>query len=166
MPQTLHEIVRNDSWCRATWRSRPGSFVSLMTLYESNYIRLAQLLGSLRDIPDVQTSAPNGDCPLHLHVDERSRYTTTFTLTYRFIEGGAEVADPDLQIRVYHDARLGEALKCARWHRHPLFSALQSDFHRNDFHRNMDERWQRNIMLNKWLEYCTDRGHCFAASFA
>jgi hypothetical protein len=136
-----------------------------MTLYESNYIRLAQLLGSLRDIPDAQVSSPPDDCPLHLQVDERSRYTTTFTLTYRFIESegdiAREVADPDLQIRVYHDARLGEALKCARWHRHPLLNSLQSDFH-----RHMDERWQRNVMLNKWLEYCADRGHCFATSFA
>jgi uncharacterized protein YqiB (DUF1249 family) len=25
----------------------------------------------------------------------------------------------------------------------------------------LDDRWRRNTMLNKWLEYCVDRGHQF-----
>ena len=29
--------------------------------------------------------------------------------------------------------------------------------------RELDQRWARNTMLNKWLEYCTDRGHGFRA---
>ena len=32
-----------DQWCRTSWRARPGSFVSLMTLYESNFVRLGWL---------------------------------------------------------------------------------------------------------------------------
>jgi uncharacterized protein YqiB (DUF1249 family) len=23
----------------------------------------------------------------------------------------------------------------------------------------LDQRWARNVMLNKWLEYCLERGH-------
>jgi uncharacterized protein len=151
----------NDSYCRVTYRSRPGSFVSLMTLYESNYIRLAYLLGDLAQLPDRQVSPLEGDCPLHACVDERSRYTTTFTLTYQFIDVDVVVSDPDLQVRVYHDARLGEALRCTRWHRHPVFTAL--DAARGESARELDDRWQRNIMLNKWLDYCVERGHSFGA---
>jgi uncharacterized protein len=151
----------NDSYCRVTYRSSPGSFVSLMTLYESNYIRLAHLLGDLAQLPDQQVSHAEGDCPLYAQVDERSRYTTTFTLTYQFIDAGIVVSDPDLQVRVYHDARLGEALHCARWHRHPVFTSL--DAPTGESMRKLDERWQRNIMLNKWLDYCAERGHSFAA---
>jgi uncharacterized protein YqiB (DUF1249 family) len=132
-----------------------------MTLYESNYIRLAHLFGDLQQMPDSQVSSLESDCPLHAQVAERSRYTTTFTLTYRFIESGAVVSDPDLQVRVYHDARLGEALLCTRWHRHPVFSALQ--IARDEATRQLDDRWQRNIMLNKWLDYCVERGHTFGA---
>jgi len=29
--------------------------------------------------------------------------------------------------------------------------------------RELDQRWARNTMLNKWLEYCIDRGHGFRA---
>jgi uncharacterized protein len=101
------------------------------------------------------------DCPLHARVDGRSRYTTTFTLTYRFVEADVVVSDPDLQVRVYHDARLGEALRCARWRRHPVFTALQAAGIEPT--RELDDRWQRNIMLNKWLDYCVERGHSFRA---
>jgi uncharacterized protein YqiB (DUF1249 family) len=132
-----------------------------MTLYESNYIRLRHLLGSLDSLPDTDVSSAPDDSPLYLVVDERSRYTTTFTLTYRFPEGDTVISDPDLQVRVYHDACLGETLRCARWHRHPIFNALHAGL-RLPAVRDMDDRWQRNIMLNKWLEYCVDRGHTFA----
>jgi uncharacterized protein YqiB (DUF1249 family) len=116
-----------------------------MTLYESNYIRLAQLFGDLRLLPDEQASLQTSDCPLHAQVIERSRYTTTFTLTYRFTEADQVVSDPDLQVRVYHDARLGEALQCTRWHQHPVFAALKMS--RDKSLRQLDVRWQRNIML-------------------
>ena len=28
--------------------------------------------------------------------------------------------------------------------------------------RELHQRWTRNMMLNKWLEYCAERGHRFA----
>lgn len=162
----MTDTVLNDSLCRVSWRSRPGGFVDLMTLYESNYIRLRQLLGEPRDLPDEAVSSPAGDCPLYLRVDERSRYTTTFTLTYRFDEPGGVVFDPDLQVRVYHDARLGESLQCSRWHRHPVLGRLHVTLRDNAAARAMDERWSRNMMLNKWLDYCTERGHRFGQAVA
>lgn len=162
----MTDSVLNDSLCRVSWRSRPGGFVGLMTLYESNYIRLRQLLGEPRDLPDKAVSSPKDDCPLYLRVDERSRYTTTFTLTYRFDEPGGAVFDPDLQVRVYHDARLGESLQCARWHRHPVLGRLHVALRDNEAARAMDERWSRNMMLNKWLDYCAERGHLFGQAVA
>ena len=67
---------------------------------------------------------------MHLRLHERSRYTTTLTLTYLFDEGGMAVSDPDLQIRIYHDARLAEVQACARWHRHTLLESLRSELAR------------------------------------
>ena len=37
----------NDTLTPVTWRARPRSFVALMGLYESNYIRLGWLAGDL-----------------------------------------------------------------------------------------------------------------------
>ena len=60
---------------------------------------------------------------------------------------------------MYHDARLAEASRCARWVRHPGLSDL-----RNGVPSQLGERWLRNMLLNKWLDYCAERGHRFAAT--
>ncbi|HEU4603860.1 MAG TPA: DUF1249 domain-containing protein [Steroidobacteraceae bacterium] len=154
--------LQTDTNCVVSWRSRPASFVSLMSLYESNYIRLGWLIEDLHTIPEQTISEVSGDLPLHLRIEERSRYTTTLTLTYLFeLPDGNSLADPDLQIRIYHDARLAEAQACARWHRHELLASLRSELA-----LALGDRWLRNVMLNKWLDYCVERGHRFAASVA
>ena len=128
-----------DSQCVTSWHARPVSFVSLMTLYESNYIRLRRLAGDVRMLSGRLLSSAPRECDLHLTVVEHSRYTSILRLTYLFQDASGPVADPDLELRVYHDARLAEASGCGR-----------------------GERWLRNMMLNKWLDYCTDCGHDFA----
>ncbi len=65
-----------------SWRARPRGFVALMGLYESNYLRLAQLVGDLRALPACSVSRVEGDCTLVLNVCERARYTTELLLTY------------------------------------------------------------------------------------
>lgn len=154
-----------DTHCAVSWRARPASFVSLMSLYESNYIRLGWLIHDLAALRGTAVSTVDGDCPLHLIIDERSRYTTTLTLTYVFdgaVDGkSAPVSDPDLQIRVYHDARLAEVQSCARWHRHAMLESIRSELA-----RDLGDRWLRNVMLNKWLDYCVERGHRFSPQAA
>lgn len=145
-----------DSNCPVSWRAKPASFVSLMSLYESNYIRLGWLVPDLAGMPRAAVSCVPGDVPLHLTVAERSRYTTTLNLTYRFEDEGGLLSDPDLQIRIYHDARLAEVQSCARWHRHTLLESIRSQLA-----RALGDRWLRNVMLNKWLDYCVERGHRF-----
>lgn len=155
----LAEALASDTNCAVSWRARPGSFVSLMSLYESNYIRLAWLVPDLRGASGTHVSTIEGDCALHLSVDERSRYTTTLRLTYMFEDESGPQADPDLLIRVYHDARLAEVQACARWHRHSILESLRSELA-----RQLGDRWLRNVMLNKWLDYCVERGHRFPGS--
>jgi len=145
-----------DSLCITSWRARPVSFVSLMTLYESNYIRLHALIGDPRRLTGRSVSSTPGDLDLHVEALEHSPYTTILRLTYLFDEAGATVADPDLEVRVYHDARLAEASRCARWVRHPGLAQL-----RTGLSSALGERWLRNMLLNKWLDYCTERGHHF-----
>jgi uncharacterized protein YqiB (DUF1249 family) len=151
----MSEVLHHDSLLPVSWRGAPRTFVSLMTLYESNYIRLRQLTPNLLDLVGAATSSPPNDCPLRLSVEERGRYTTTFTLTYLFEQNGVATTDPDLQVRVYHDARLAEAMRAAPRHRHQVLSGLRVQL------SELDARWQRNVMLNKWLDYCAERGHRF-----
>ena len=131
-----------------SWRARPRGFVALMGLYESNYLRLARLAGDLRALPDTGVSKVAGDCTLVLNVCERARYTTELLLTYLLPARqppGALERVPDLRLRLYHDARLLEARGKG---------GLAPE-------RELDRCWTRNMMVNKWLEYCAERGHGF-----
>jgi uncharacterized protein YqiB (DUF1249 family) len=153
----------NDSVTLVSWRTRPRTFVALMALYESNYVRLGWLTGglagSLTALAGRHRSVVANDCDLLLNVTERSPYTTTLNLTYHLPapEAGVEPTEyPDMSIRVYHDAHLVEAQEWAGSHPHGVLQAL-----RRRAERELDQRWARNIMLNKWLEYCLERGHRF-----
>jgi uncharacterized protein YqiB (DUF1249 family) len=141
-----------------------------MTLYESNYIRLGWLVGNLRALDGEHRSRVDGDVELKLTVRERGPYTTTLALTYLFGEddgtGLRLVEDPDLEIRVYHDARLAEARTDAARPAHPGLRRLRDRAAREAEDSALGQRWARNMMLNKWLEYCADRGHRFGTSRA
>ena len=71
------------------WRARPGSFVGLMTLYESNFVRLGWLISDLRAVSERRVSHVVSDCDLYLTPVELSRYTSVFRLTYEFDSDGA-----------------------------------------------------------------------------
>jgi uncharacterized protein len=137
----------SDTLTRVSWRAKPRSFVALMALYESNYIRLEALAGKLEALAGEYHSSVAGDCDLVLKVTECSPYTTTFILTYRLPGDPPEY--PDMKVRIYRDAHLAEAQE---WD--PGSRA----------ERELDQRWARNMMLNKWLEYCLERGHRFSTA--
>ncbi len=133
---------------------KPGSFAGLMSLYESNFLRLQQLIPELYRLDGYYRSRVAGDCDLHVEFLERSRYTVTMSLSYFFYEEGVRISDPDMKVRVYLDGLLAECLGFSGEHRHTVFGRL-SRVHRAE----LDARWRRNIILNKWLEYLMDQGH-------
>jgi uncharacterized protein YqiB (DUF1249 family) len=132
-----------------SWRTRPRGFAALMGLYESNYLRLEQLAGELTHFRGSRRSLVPGDCELVLSLLERSPYTLELALSYLLPagDGGLERV-PDLRLRLYCDARLLEV---------PPEPAP----HGAGPGRELAARWARNIMLNKWLDYCAERGHSF-----
>jgi uncharacterized protein YqiB (DUF1249 family) len=131
-----------------------------MTVYESNFIKLRQLiplLDSLTEDTPTRISVSSDDCDLHLGVTRREPYTTTLNLTYWFpVADAVPVADPDLTVRVYHDARLAEAVAVAEEHRHAVLRELAI---RHSL--ELGRRWRCNIMLNKWLDYLLEKNHGF-----
>ncbi len=148
---------KSDSDLGSGWNLRPGSFTALMALYESNYLRLNWLIDELEYLRGSYRSDSPDDFSLYLSVRDVSRYTTSIHLTYWFDgEGPEPVADPDLDIRIYHDARLAEAMACRHNRRHKVLQGFKTD-HGSELSR----RWARNMMLNKWLEYCADANHRF-----
>ena len=101
---------------RACWQS----FVALMGLYESNYIRFGWLAANLAALDGRHCSSVAADCDLVLNVTERCPYTTTLNLTYLLAHPTEPLEYPDMTIRIYHDARLVEAQAWADIHPHPM----------------------------------------------
>jgi len=145
---------------KVSWRARPRGFVALMSLYESNYLRFLHLAGDPRRLSGTLISRVDGDCELRLAVLEHMPYTSMLTLTYLIpsSDSGSLERLPDLRLRAYHDARLLEAEQFRQQqpkeHNTRRRDPLQGE-------RELHQRWTRNMMLNKWLEYCVERGHRF-----
>jgi uncharacterized protein YqiB (DUF1249 family) len=170
---------------KVSWRARPRGFVALMSLYESNYLRFLHLAGDPTRLHGTLTSRIDGDCELRLAVLEHMPYTSTLALTYLLPSGNGDGLErlPDLKLRAYHDARLLEADQLRQQPAHQSVqqparqpveqsvrqaskghNARRQDPQKQDplkVERELHQRWTRNMMLNKWLEYCVERGHRF-----
>ena len=138
---------------------RPGTFTGLMTLYESNYIKLHQLASAMTWPAGAIVSSSPRDNDLYAEIVRREPYTTTLRLTYWFDDAGTSVADPDIVVRIYHDARLVEAVSRGEAHRHAKLRELAKSS--ND---ELDRRWRLNMLLNKWLDYLYEVGHSLSAA--
>ncbi|WP_067562456.1 DUF1249 domain-containing protein [Halofilum ochraceum] len=136
---------------RALSTASRRNFPGLMALYEENYMRLRRLVPRVDAIDGSAVSRVSGCVDLHVTIIERARYTTTLRLTYAFTDGDEVRYEPDLRIRVQHDARTAEAMEVhmgrGRYH--------------FDARRTLERCWERNRFLHKWLGYCLHRGHRF-----
>jgi hypothetical protein len=128
---------------------KPRSFSGLMDLYEHNYLRLRRIAPDL-DIADRMVSISDGHLDLYLDVEERCRYTTMLRMTYRFKEQGTTICQPDMHIRIYHDAMIAEAENRLDRHHHRMYSG-----------ETLQQKWRLNRFLYKWVGYCLHQGHCF-----
>lgn len=134
--------------------AKPRSFVGLMALYESNYLRLFRLIPELDRLDGCFRSRVAGDCDLHVEILERCRYTVTLSLTYHLETDEGLLVDPDMTIRVYLDGKLAEVMAIGECQRHRTLQQLVRQ-HRKE----LDRRWRRNVVLNKWLDYLSEQGH-------
>lgn len=145
--QTIRTQPRHLS--TALRRNLPG----LMALYEENYIRLRRLIPRMPAAGEHRISRVPGCIDLHLEVLERAPYTTTLRLTYRFGDGETGRREPDLLLRIHHDARTAEAMNIH----------LPRGRYRFEARRTLHRCWERNRFLHRWLGYCLHRGHRFDA---
>jgi hypothetical protein len=125
------------------------SFSGLMDLYEQNYMRLRKIAPDL-NVADQMISSVAGHTDLYLSVRERCKYTTMLSMTYRFGEPGDYVFEPDLHLRVYHDARVVEV---------DLFPRRKHGWVFNDY--SLQHKWVMNRFLYKWFGFCVHQGHFF-----
>src|SRR5687767_13421927 len=122
-----------------TPRARPVRISSLLELYERNF-RPIECLAPEPEVPfDHAFSYSGSALPLRLTVSERGRFTVAFRLTYEFPDGKGLKREPDLEVRVYRDARLAEALICPS---RPAW--LAKDEGDPQVFQYLDDQWGRN----------------------
>ena len=129
-------------------------FVALMDIYEQNYLLMRTLVPKLSKLPvGERVSNIEGCLSLYLSVLEQEKYTTTLNLSYRFREKSPYPKQPDLLIRVYHDANTAEVLS----------GLVHGQRYVQRETRTLHVSWQSNRFLYKWLRYCLHRGHGFVS---
>lgn len=132
------------------------NFIGLMDLYEQIHNLLGTLIPELDAMPIRAESRVEGFPTLFLTIEERCKYTTMVSITYYFeASDGERIADPDLQVRIYHDAKQAEAMSCRniRFTIQSSSGVLKSPA--------VDCRWESNLFLEKWLKYLLELGHQF-----
>ncbi len=123
---------------------------------ESNYVRINKLLSDMDEGAEVVYKLYNegaylGD--IRLQVLETSRYTNLILLE-QIQTSGKWLNNPQLTVRVYHDARMVEVISAAD---HPRVEAV-NDYPNHKMHLP-DEKLQLNQFLSEWLGYCLNHGH-------
>jgi uncharacterized protein YqiB (DUF1249 family) len=132
----------------------PRGFVSLMDLYENNFIRLRKLIPDLTNLPVNAVSRLPGCLSLHTTILERTKFTTTLSLTYYFEEAEQLLAEPALTVRIYHDASIVEVLTGHLKHGRQRYDHIPA--------KAKIIKWKLNRFLYKWLGYSLYLGHSFA----
>ena len=139
-----HEIVPQSI-------AEPNSFVGLMTLYESNYIKLNHLFPKIRQYDtDKSIKSPFGN-DIHLGISKKTKYTMIISMTYSFEESEIIEYEPNLIIKVYFDSRSAEVISIGKLSKK---SKLRDITYQNK--NIINQLWRRNIILNKWLDYIID----------
>jgi len=139
-----HEIVPQSI-------AEPNSFVGLMTLYESNYIKLNHLLPKIRQYDaDRLIKSPLGN-DIHLGINKKTKYTMIISMTYSFEESEIIEYEPNLTIKIYFDSRSAEVIGIGKLSKK---SKLRDITYQNK--KIINQLWRRNIILNKWLDYIID----------
>ena len=136
---------------RLKTQQKRQQFSSLMELYEQNYMLLRLMLPEQEQIPDYWLSRVPGHLDLHLWVLERAKFTTTLRLSYQFHNDNRAEYEPDLTVRIYHDARSAEAMS-AIVHGKPRQMRQAS---------TLEWRWSLNQFFYSWLRYSRHQGHSF-----
>ena len=144
-------------WSLKSLLSGRPTMGAMLDLRDENYRNLMRLAPDLPQLQGKHCSSLDQGMDLHLTIHEQTPYTSLIHLTYYFPHETGQAADPDAQLRVYHDSRQVDvldlcqsALPLRRWGNNPT----------------LEQRWKINLFLSKWLAYCVHQGHGFKSDIA
>ena len=125
----------------------------LISLYEINYIKLMKLFPIQRLKEEINFLIPEGttNSEIKISIKKHSRHTSKLTLHKSNIVKYAK--DTEMEIFIYHDARMAEVRK---------FNGQRQFWLRNKYpNKNMsskDEKFQWNIFFSEFLTHSKKYG--------
>ncbi|MFC5696858.1 DUF1249 domain-containing protein [Pseudomonas sp. GCM10022186] len=130
--------------------------IGLQAACEANYARLMRLLPQMREVRGSRRVAlSQGERllgVLALEVVEACPYTTTLQVRQEY--SLPWLPSPQLEVRVYHDARMAEVVGAENARRlRSVYPYPNADMHQPD------EKSQLNLFLGEWLSHCLACGH-------
>lgn len=132
--------------------SAPPTVGALMSLCEENYAHLLRMAPELKAMAGSQCSRRAGHMDLYLQVLEHTPYTSLIHLTYYFDHHDGQQPDPDVVLRVYHDARQVEVQELNQQVL-PMERLFEAP--------GLLNKWRANLFVSKWLAFCVLQGHRF-----
>lgn len=125
-------------------------------LCEANYARIMKLMPDIHqdDEREFQVSLAGQESTVHLKVEERFTFTTTVIVRLSMSRRSEWLEAPQLQVRLYHDARLAEVI-CPQT-RYQLKGKYP---YPNKLMYQPDEKMQLNDYLAQWLSFCLNHGY-------
>lgn len=130
--------------------------IELQAACEANYARLMRLLPAMREAQGARRVAlSQGERQLGvlaLEVVESCPYTSTVQVRQEHSLPWLPV--PQLEVRVYHDARMAEVTGAQSARR---FRGIYP--YPNAAMHQPDEKTQLNVFLGEWLSHCLACGH-------
>lgn len=123
---------------------------------EANYLRLQKLMPAMRAgvSAEYELFAEGKHLgTVCLKVLESAKYTQVLYLE-QIQTAGKWLNNPEMTVRVYHDARMAEVVSCFQQRR---IQAV-NEYPNQKMHLP-DEKLQLNGFLADWLNYCIKHGH-------
>ena len=136
---------------------KPNSFIGLMTLYESNYLRLLDLIPNIKDLEGTYIGSTADENDILFVVNEKTKYTISFSMSYIFEDNLGIEFEPNLKVNIYLDGKLAQVMSL---NEDQNSTALNKIAHSHN--KLIDFLWRKNMIFNKWLEYIADKGYYFS----
>lgn len=132
------------------------NFAKHMAQCETNYAQLLKLMPQW-DSSDswiFAVDAASHVWKMRIEVLERTRYTTTVSISRQDTDEHPWLQLPNLTVRLYHDASIAEVLA---WNNHKKLQVRYKCPNKDMYHA--DEKIQLNRFLGEWLALCLTHGH-------
>ena len=145
-------LIMNDQiQTKLIYNQQRVTYTNLYEIFELNFKKISRLVPFLPSIKEdfVGIKRPSND--LHLICHEKSPYTGTYTLTHQNISSEIVINRPDIQFKIYFDAKLLEVETICKETRinsnHPLINDCS----------DLSFQLELNLFMLRWLDYCLDK---------